>query len=216
MKALTLSILIILSITLQAGDPCDYSYQIRQSNLWYGKYDLSTYGSMDGWAEVFPADNNMTYRWSAENIDTGYTTDGYRIDYLSAGTIYLNIQDNHNCVYRDSVTLMQPPLELRYDTIHEKVYDTIKIVMIDSVEVLFFTVVSNIAEVEDGITISHYGTYLQLSEEYLQCWVYSTPGTLVKFSTSSKNIYINDLQAGIYIFKFRFLSSTLTQRIFIQ
>ena len=91
----------------------------------------------------------------------------------------------------------------------------------DTLDVIKFTEVADIADLIDPITgskyrVKNYGDYLMTSEEFIECRVYNLTGSLVKKVNLSTEISVSDLEKGILLFYFKFLPGEIVQRFYIE
>ena len=57
---------------------------------------------------------------------------------------------------------------------------------------------------------------MSTSELFDGCSVYDLSGSLIKIVTLSTEVPVNDLQSGIYLFKFIIGSAEIVQRFYIE
>ncbi len=101
----------------------------------------------------------------------------------------------------------------------EPVIDTVTVY--DTLDVIKFTEVADIADFTDPVTgatfwVKNFGEYLQSSEQFEGCKVYSLTGSLVKQVNLSTEVPVSDLEKGIYLFHFKFSLGEIRQRFYIE
>ncbi len=174
------------------------------------KYNISEFGKSDGWIQVEyvlngngnPEDYQFTYDHNGWKYSTGYQD---TISGLEAGDYILVVTDTLGCT----------------DTIHTSLSEPDPETVIDTVEVIKFTEVADEATLINPITqatiwVKNYGDYIRTSETFSECYVYDITGSVKGIYSNEIEIPVDHLETGIYIFAFKFGSTKIVQRFYIE
>ncbi len=93
--------------------------------------------------------------------------------------------------------------------------------MVDTVEVIKFTEVADEATLINPVTqatiwVKNYGEYIRTSETFSECYVYDITGSIKGIYSNEIDIPVDHLETGIYIFAFKFGSTKIVQRFYIE
>jgi hypothetical protein len=174
------------------------------------KYNISEYGKSDGWIWVEyilngngdPDDYLFVWKHNGWETSTSYQD---TLSGLSAGAYTLVVIDTVGCTDTVNTSLTEPAPET----------------VIDTVEVIKFTEVADEATLIDPVTgstikVMNYGSIIRTSDTFSDCHVYDITGSVKGIYSNDLEIPVDHLRTGIYIFAFKFGSTKIVQRFYIQ
>ena len=66
------------------------------------------------------------------------------------------------------------------------------------------------------IKVTNYGSIIRTSETFTECYVYDITGSIKGIYSNDFEIPVDHLETGIYIFAFKFGSTKIVQRFYIE
>ena len=118
------------------------------------------------------------------------------------------------------------PIELQYNytevVVDTVITDTIFVTVVDTTEVIRFKSVETEATMihpvtMQDITVTNYGDYLSVSKAFDRCEVYGVTGQLIQTTGIGTAVYLGTgITSGIYLFRFDFAGTEITQRFYIE
>jgi hypothetical protein len=138
-------------------------------------------------------------------------------------TIFETIFDTNTVTLYDTnyETVLDTNQVYIYDTITETVYDTITVTIRDTLNVIRFTELDCEVTLTDplqglSLEVRNNGDYLSTNVMFDDCYVYDLTGSLIKIINLNTEIPVNDLESGIYLFRFIIGSAEIVQRFYIE